>query len=299
MKIRPALLLLFSLVFVHCKDAPKGTNSDQTTDAISDSAAWAQQEELSSTNGTWVIDSLSVDDIVRIDNNPKEQGMSISVFLAYPVSSPEGANLPAIQKTIAGIFDYSKKASSPKEAFDNTVASYRKEAQDYAQEWEKEESHHIDFSTFEQNVRLSVEHIYSRLMTVSTGYSSFLGGAHGSYFIRYSNIEISNGKLLTEETLFKKGYEKKLASLIQNEISRRNNLPDQDEHLSLLIDLEKVQSSSNFYFDKSGIVYVYNQYEITPYVQGVVEINIPYNQFMPLINEAYLPLINSVEKENA
>lgn len=298
MKIKLALFLFIALLFVNCKDASKGVNSSQAVDATSDSAAWAQRE-LAQLSNSWVIDTLSYYDIVRVNDDPKKQGMSISVFMACPISSPKGTDLPAIQKTIAGIFDHENKPSTPKEAFDNIAEKYRKDAQNYARDWEVEGNEFINFSNFEQSVGLSIASIFSQLITVSTGYSSYLGGAHGSYYVRYDNIETKSGKHIPEEVLFKKDYESKLASMIRDEIARRNNLPNEEEHLSLLVELSEIQSSGNFYFDKTGIIFVYNQYEITPYVQGVVEISIPYSKIKPLINDTYLPLITSVEKDNA
>ena len=44
-----------------------------------------------------------------------------------------------------------------------------------------------------------------------------------------------------------------------------------------------------FYFDKDGIIFSYNPYQVAPYSQGVVELKPEYWELQGIINSEYLP----------
>lgn len=60
--------------------------------------------------------------------------------------------------------------------------------------------------------------------------------------------------------------------------------PDQKE--MLLVD--KIPVNNNFYFDSQNITFVYNQYEITAYAAGVVEISIPFSELKPYLKPEFI-----------
>ncbi len=247
---------------------------------------------LSDAKAAWKFDSLLVDKKVHINDDPKKKGMSISVYLSYPISSPSEVNLGAVQKTIAQLFDTRHKPATIKAAFDNVVKDYTDDAHNYGKDWEDENNEFIDFSNYEQHTSTSVDYVSPHIVTISTAQSSYLGGAHGSYHIKYYNIATQDGNLITEEQLFKTGYKPKLAQFIQAEVERRNESPNEDDHISLLVETNEIVPNANFYFDKNEIIYVFNQYEIAPYVQGVIEIGIPIKKIKLWVNDKYLPMLD-------
>lgn len=286
-----SISLLLCIIFFSCRNESKSSNIEPSSTIGDTLPAVAKNEDA------WDFDSLLVDKKVHINDDPKKKAMSISVYISYPVSSPNGVNLNAVQKTIAQLFDTKHKPLTIKEAFDNIVKSYTDDAHTYGEVWEVENNEAIDFSNYEQLTSTFVNYITPYIVTLCTAQSSYLGGAHGSYHINYNCILAKDGSLVTEERLFKKGYKPKLAQLIQDEVKRRNQSPNQDDHISLLVETNEIVPNTNFYFDKKEIVYVFNQYEIAPYVQGVIEIRIPIKKIEPLINEQYLPILNAVPKK--
>lgn len=289
-KTLASILVFLCVILFSCKNESK--SSDISTTAIGDTLPIVADGE-----GTWRFDSLSVDKQIHINDDPKKKAMSISVYLSYPVSAPNGVKLDAVQKTIAQLFDSEHKPATIKNAFDNIVTSYIDDAHNYGKEWEDENNEFIDFSNYEQHTGTSIEYVSAYMITISTAQSSYLGGAHGSYYIKYYNISTQDGNLVTEEDLFKKGYKPQLAQLIQNEVERRNQSANEDQQISLLVEINEIAPNANFYFDKNYIVYVFNQYEIAPYVQGVIEIRIPIKKVKPLINDKYLLMFDAVPEK--
>lgn len=282
-----AFAILLATLSFSCKGEKKSVDKPEST--IGDTLPIVSDDET-----PWLFDSLSVDKKVHIDDDPSKKAMSILVSVLYPKAAPAGVDLPAVQKTIAHIIDPEHKPATIKSAFDNTVREYTDDAHSYGKEWEEEGNQFINFSSYEQEVWTSVLFVSPDLITVSTAKSFFLGGAHGGHSLKQDNISTKDGHLIKEDQLFKSEYKPKLAKLIQNEVTRLNQSANEDDHLSLLVELDEIEPNGNFYFDTKGIIYIYNQYEITPYVQGIVEIHISLDKIKPLINDVYLPIINTI-----
>jgi hypothetical protein len=114
---------------------------------------------------------------------------------------------------------------------------------------------------------------------------SYLGGAHGSYNVAYTNIDMRNGNVLKTKDIFNKGYEKVLNKLIENEFRKQMNLkPNESLTEGGLFD-NKITFNDNFAITKDGLEFLYNQYEIAPYSSGVIEIKIPYKDLENIINK--------------
>lgn len=96
------------------------------------------------------------------------------------------------------------------------------------------------------------------------GYSC--GAAHGNHTTSYLNYNVQAGRPITLSELMNAGYEDKLAALI------RANLEEQG--VSLLVEPEEVEVSSSFSVTPGGLKFSYDPYEIAPYSEGTVEVEI-------------------------
>lgn len=244
---------------------------------------------------TWKFDSLAFSQKVYVDNDSTKPGMTISLFYKYPIETPDSINLADIQIAFAKIFS-NKDATgvAPNDIFMTMVNEYRNNALEYAKEWEKENNPYIDFSNFDQSIFTTQTSLLDNIMTVATGQSSYLGGAHGAFYIKYENIDLRDGSIIKEDKFFTPKYATEVARLIQKEIQKRNNSQDENDHIALLTELKDIKSSQNFALVKNGMVYVYNQYEIAPYVQGPVEVVLPYKEILPLVSKKYKPIIENI-----
>ena len=62
--------------------------------------------------------------------------------------------------------------------------------------------------------------------------------------------------------------------------------PNKEQKEMLLVD--NIDLNNNFYFDDKQITFVYNQYEITAYAAGVVEISIPFETVKSELKQSFL-----------
>ncbi|MDE6754217.1 MAG: RsiV family protein [Muribaculaceae bacterium] len=97
-------------------------------------------------------------------------------------------------------------------------------------------------------------------------YSYLCGSAHGLYNTTYVNYSIPDGKILELTDIFKKGYEKELLSLIVERLK--------EDEVELSVKPEEVGIPSDFEIIESGIRFVWGLYEIAPYVEGEVTVDI-------------------------
>lgn len=246
----------------------------------------------------WKFDSLTIGRRVHIDNDTAKDGMKIAIGFVYPVSVPDNVDLEKVQNSFSRFFLGRKDfTGTPQGAFNELLELYVSDGEMYANYYKKgEASTSVSLSSYQSS---SACHIYTEneyLITLEEYNSTYTGGAHGLFNYSYLNIDKRNGEEITENKLFKPGYEDRLAALIQQVIEKRNESPDEFTHIDLLVDLKEVKPNQNFYFTQEGITYEYNIYEITPYSQGDVGVLLPYKQVLPLINETYLPLVQSLVK---
>jgi len=291
-------ILVISLGAISCINSKKTENVIRGAEIPPPSSPVISQGETRPLAEGWKFDTLRFDKKIYIDNDTTKDGMRIELNLVYPTYAPEGVNLNGVQKSFARIFAEGNDFSgTPTESFNNTVEKYKSDAIGYGEEWLLEGNEYISFSNFEQTKGTSPEYVSKYIITVSTGQYAYLGGAHGSYYLQYNNIDLRDGNIINESMLFRPGYESKLAQLIQEAVTERNNSADEDEHISLLVEIPEIKPNSNFFFSDDGIIYIYNQYEISPYVQGVVEIIIPYEEIEPLVNERYMEAIEGIHSK--
>ncbi|MDU1904294.1 MAG: RsiV family protein [Dysgonomonas sp.] len=243
----------------------------------------------------WRFDSLTFQKTIHIDNDTSKGSFTSDIYFIYPVSVPDEINLKDLQKTFARIFSEDENFSgTPQQVFDEVVNTYMAEALEDIQEREKEQNDSFVFSNYEQNKGNSIDDIFKQyILSISTGYYSYTGGIHGNYYESYCNIDLRNCQIIEESQLFKAGYEEKLASLIQDIINERNSSTDDNDHISLLGNITDIKPNQNFCFSENGIIYIYNPYEIGPYSQGMVEIEIPYEEIEVLLNENYSFILNN------
>ena len=89
-------------------------------------------------------------------------------------------------------------------------------------------------------------------------------------------FSLSTGEEVTESDLFIEGYENKLTEAL-----RRNllvSIPDQ----SMLFETE-IFPGGDFYLTSEGITYIYQRYEVGPYVIGIVEVTVPWNEIKDIL----------------
>ena len=131
-----------------------------------------------------------------------------------------------------------------------------------------------------------VEHLQGEVNCIHKGILSYTvtkytytGGAHGMTSETTLNFDTDNGSLIGETELFLDGYEERLSSLLSLHLPEALQEPGD----TAMLFTRDIRPNGNFRVSETGITYIYNQYEIGPYVLGAVEVTIPWSELKDLL----------------
>ena len=100
----------------------------------------------------------------------------------------------------------------------------------------------------------------------------YTGGAHGGTIVKVGTIDVKTGKRLTTADVIPPGKRDEAIAKIREAViakigGEENLMPSAKEVLSKL--------QENFFVGKDGLHFIFNEYEVACYAQGVVEVVIP------------------------
>jgi len=110
--------------------------------------------------------------------------------------------------------------------------------------------------------------------------------AHGNLSMSYLNYSLEDARILSLSDLMNPGYEKKLTEQIREKIK--------EEGISLLCDLNEVEIPKQFAITSTGILFSYDPYDIAPYSEGVVTVDLPMGDIVDILSPKGIYLITGV-----
>ncbi|HAX49870.1 MAG TPA: RsiV family protein [Ignavibacteria bacterium] len=198
------------------------------------------------------------------------------------IEAASGKNKDKVNKFITGIINSGvtfgdtvlTTMQAAADSFITQYTAFRKENPDSPQYW-----------YLELNVSANQDH--PKLISISSGSSSYMGGAHPNSYLAYFNINRETGDTLSLGNIFAAGFEKKLNELIDASFRKANNI-QQGENLMDKGGLfeNKITYNYNWKVNKDGsLTFYYNPYEIAPYAAGPIEVTLTKAEITPLLSE--------------
>lgn len=160
---------------------------------------------------------------------------------------------------------------------DMFFSNYRKANADLYQEgassfnWLKLKSVRIQYN---ENQILSLE-FYDH------GYT---GGAHGLSISKFIIIDLNDGHRLSLDEIFRPDYRNDLRDILNAQVRKQYDIANNTDLRDAGFWVESFDPSENFYLNKDGLGFYYNQYEVAPFAMGPVDIFIPYNKLKRIMN---------------
>ena len=112
-------------------------------------------------------------------------------------------------------------------------------------------------------------------------YYSYRGGAHGIQTVSQLVFSRKTGELLTEDALFKPGYEAPVARLLREAVEK--GMLAEDAELLPLVEMESVVPNGNFSIGDAGVQWIFQPYEAGPYALGLVMGTVSWNKLKPYL----------------
>lgn len=114
-----------------------------------------------------------------------------------------------------------------------------------------------------------------RLAVVERAFYSYQGGAHGDYGSRFINFDLSTGKSLGYDGIFKAGTADSVRQAVIEALLARYNVSKVSDLDNCGIFSANLYVTRNVWLDGDDIVFYYNIYEIAPYAAGPIEVRVP------------------------
>ncbi|MCF2657914.1 DUF3298 domain-containing protein [Parabacteroides distasonis] len=260
--------------------------------------------QMNTKNGTKndiAFDSIQVDLSYHLLDNSENPNCNLQVHFVYPVRVADNTHLEAIQKQfIVSYFGENYESMSPQEAVrkyqEDYLAMYKELEEDFEKD-RKDSDNPVGawYSYYESSTDAIV---FNRMgiLSYTVRFENYTGGAHGGHSYNNYVIDLSTGKAITEEDIFIKDYQDKLAQIIVNQLAKDNHVEDPKELENVgFFSVEDIFPNGNFLIHEQGITYYFNEYEIAPYVIGLVQVDLPYSDIRHLLQPESIisPLINS------
>lgn len=168
----------------------------------------------------------------------------------------------------------SKNLESLTKEFFQAYGDFKKEMPDAPGGW-----------TVERNV--AANQISPRILILDMSEYTFTGGAHPNGFERFLNINPQTGELYSLGDLFVPDAEKKLTTVGEEIFRKQKDLkPNQSlGEAGYFFQDDKFYLNNNFLINPEDITFLYNAYEIAPYVMGPIELKIPYASIKDLVRK--------------
>ncbi len=225
-----------------------------------------------------------------LENDTTLPYSDIYVSFTYPAKFRDMESLARLQQIFQGTFfeNVGYDSMTPQEAMDYYIEAYSEEYRSISNMFYEEKSrledrmpswywylmHHSNKILFQSD----------SLLSYAVEYSDYTGGAHGSYRITYTNIDLNDLVTLSEEDLFIPGYFKPLTEKIMQQLMHQYDAEVPDSLLMRgFFTIEDIVPNNNFWLNEEGIHYSYNQYEIAPYSMGVIDVTVPYTELVDIL----------------
>ncbi|MFY0605185.1 MAG: DUF4163 domain-containing protein [Cyclobacteriaceae bacterium] len=128
------------------------------------------------------------------------------------------------------------------------------------------------------NVKATPTYISQHVVSVKFEVSSYSGGAHPNTTVRYLNVGKEGKEELKLGYFFKKP--RHIKNLAEQVFRSQEGLAENDSYSDkgFIFDNDKFELSEVFGFDESGLIILYNPYEISSYSDGPTSLMIPFDQ---------------------
>lgn len=238
-------------------------------------------------------DSIIVSKTYTLENYPAPQPYcSLNIRYVFPSRYKDSDILKKIQKelNIAFLENESYGLLSQSEAINKYVADY---IENYKQEMEMRHSR-SDEAEDETEITFS----FSKILTSNVLFDqegllvyqikSMDCRSNADTLTLYRNIviDMKTGNQLSEREIFIPNYEKPLNALIVDKILAQNNVMKTEDLFELgYWGIDDIASNNNFYVNKEGLTYIFNQGEYSALRLGDTRVFFPYKKISHLLKK--------------
>lgn len=127
---------------------------------------------------------------------------------------------------------------------------------------------------------------------------SYTGGAHGNYYIFFTNYSLTQNRSLFLPDFIENEHYDAFEKIAENIFRKQEGLSiDHPLNEEYFFEDGIFTLPLNFILQKEGFLFLYNIYEIKPYVSGITELFIPYSAILEMLTEEGKEYIHSINNK--
>ncbi|MCK6603400.1 MAG: DUF3298 and DUF4163 domain-containing protein [Ignavibacteriaceae bacterium] len=189
------------------------------------------------------------------ENNPAIDGAALNTYLSS-----------------SGLLDFAQKFEEYKGMYQDN----KMDEMDWGNIWE-------------ESINIEVLAVTPGLISLSSSYYNYLGGAHGMYGTSGIQLNPETGMLYTNDQIlnYDAAIYEGLRGVAESRLREKYGTGSENEMLSDLgfwFENDEFILSENFLITDTGFVFLYQPYEIAPYALGLVEIPLTFEEMEPFLS---------------
>lgn len=115
--------------------------------------------------------------------------------------------------------------------------------------------------------------------------SEYTGGAHGTYSATYQNLDLSTSTSWQLDEIVK---DTSMLKPLLETAAREYFKITPSEKLDSRLLVPGMPVTTNVYLTRSGLMFVYQPYEIASYADGLIQLFLPYSRLMPVLTPKFI-----------
>ncbi len=138
-----------------------------------------------------------------------------------------------------------------------------------------------------------VEEGHGGTINATANYFVDMGGAHPNQWARWINFDFMTGRMLAKEDVFHLEASAEIESILLDKLIRIQAGEHSEEKVKSMEDLQMLgflQHTNmfipdNFLLAQKGVLFLFNRYDIAPYSEGEIVIEVPYEEIEHLLKK--------------
>ncbi|SEL87068.1 DUF3298 and DUF4163 domain-containing protein [Parapedobacter koreensis] len=129
--------------------------------------------------------------------------------------------------------------------------------------------------------------------------STYTGGAHGNYATVFVHYDLTDQSVLVLDDIVARAFRNELTAIAERYFREQENLAvDQSLDDQYFFDQGRFSIPDNFALERDSMLFLYNIYEIKPYVEGQTELRVPYSEIERLLTDRAKRIIGELTMQN-
>ncbi|RNL56568.1 RsiV family protein [Pedobacter jejuensis] len=187
-----------------------------------------------------------------------------------------------------------KKISGIKSTNMDRVPAFKKIADAYFADYKKEiteqqrtgpDRGYMEWMNYTNNSQQSILCNDDGFVVIDFLADTYTGGAHGYYSSLMYCLDVKEKKQMALSDIVKIDSNS-LQNLLEKNLRNQYNIKAGDELNTVLFD-NFLKPNNNFYFNKNGLAFMYNPYEVASYAQGQIVVFIPFAELKPYLTPGF------------